>query len=242
MKGVFPFITLKAFPGGYSSHGKIKKLLKEDYYDSLKLLKDEDIEEIAFYLNGIKPEIKLFETLSWSLYINPIPDLEIYFLCERGEEKDDFSVVYSRKSINIPTEDVYAFTMMYIITLSKIAKGELIYKRNDIPKTFTSLKKYLKGRYKDIVSNFLKILTITDKNFLNKKISKFSHVIYRKEKDKNLIILYRVFDDFLIKFKFGEEKDIAVPEEALKNHGEKIVFTLVGLILNAIKREIFNFK
>ncbi len=233
MIGAFPFITLKSFPSGYTPYGKIKKLLREDYYNSLIKINDSQIEDIALYMNGVKLKEKLFETLSWGLFFNPIPELEIYFLCERDENRHNFSVVYSRNSIVVPTEDVYAFTFMYILILSKIAEGELSTNLSEIPKKFVSLNNFIKGKYQQNIKNFYKNLSFIEPKVLNR----FPNVFYKKEKDGVVIFLYKILDDLFIKFKIGKEKDIAVTEKSLNLHGKEIVFTFIGLILNAFRRE-----
>jgi len=233
MSSLFPFITLKSLNNGYTYHGKVKKFLQEDYNEQLKRIDDSKINIIADYLNGVNIQNKLFDALNWSLYINPIPDLEIYLLCAREDEKNEFSVVYGRNAKNIPTDDVYAFTLMYIITLAKIGDKTINFDKQNFTKKFASIKPLLKSKYKAIIENYLNSVKLFNVPFLEKKFSKSTYFLV-----KNNTIFYRVFKDFIIKFNISDNIDISVTTDAIKTHGAKLVITFIGLIINALKREM----
>ena len=186
-------------------------------------------------MNGINLKSKLFESLTWSLYLNPIPDLEIYFLCAREDVKNEFSVVFGRESKNIPTEDVYAFTYMYILTLSKIGENLKQFIKPISPKKFASIKPLIKTKFKPTVETFYKNIALLKVPFIEKKLKKHPQFII-----KSNILLYKVYNDFFIKFNLGKELDISVSIDAVKKHGAKFVITFIGLIINSLKRELIK--
>ncbi len=235
MSQLFPFVTLKSLNNGYTFYSKIKKILKQDYYKELIKINNYDINKIADYFNGINLKSKFFESLNWILYLNPVPNLNIYFLSAGENSSNKFSVIYGRESKNVPTEEVYGFTLMYIITLSKIGNGSINLKKINTSDKLISLKTISNDTFKTTIERFFNDLKLLDVPFLKEKLSKISMFSY-----KNNIIHYNVFKDFFIKIKLDGNKNIFINKEALNIHGRKIIITFTGLIINALKRELIK--
>jgi len=217
----FPFITLKSFPNGYSSYSKIKKLITIDNYNSLIKINDDEIYSIAKYLNGKVIENKIFESLKWILYLNPIPDLEIFFLCERNIDKDNFSVIYSRDSLVVPTEDVFGFTLIYIGLLSNIGEGKI--NIDDKMKEFISIKQLnMSDESRKILNNFLNDL----KSIQIERVKKHSNLKMSKG-----FLIYKLLNDFYLRF---NNQDIQIPDHSIEKFGEKVVVSIIGLILKSV--------
>ncbi len=235
MSALFPFVTLKSLNEGYAYYGKVKKLLNEEYYNSLNNIQLSNIEKIAKYINGINLKNKIFESLKWLLYLNPIPDLEIYFLCANSDNKKEFSVLYGRESRKIPTKEIYAFTLMYILTLSKLGNNELEFENFKLNGKLISVKSLTNSSFKETINRYFDSLKLFNISLFKKKLSNYSQFIVKEDS-----IFYKVFNDFFIKFRISDNNDILVNEDALKKHSENLIITFTGLVINALKREIIK--
>ncbi len=235
MSALFPFVTLKSLNDGYSYYGKVKKLLNEEYYNSLKKIKLSDIEKVAKYINGINLKNKIFESLEWLLHINPIPDLEIYFLCATSGNKNEFSVLYGRDSRKVPTKEIYAFTLLYILTLSRIGNDELEFENFELNGKLLSIKSLYNSSFNETIDKYFESLKLLNISLLKKRLSKYSHFVVKEDS-----VFYKVFNDFFIKFRINDNNDILINEDAFKKHSSNLIITFVGLVINALKRELIK--
>ncbi len=237
---IFPFVNLKSFPNGWKWHGKLKEFVKIKYYDKLKSIDDNKIEEIAEFLNGTLLNFKIFDSFNWALYFNPVKHLEIYFLCERAQKKgDNFTILFGKKSSALPVQDIYGFALIYLIFLSFIGNDITYLNQSEISDKFYPIEKIVadKSIYKNLI--YKKILQ-PDLNF-KKLIDDIENLPllenYSISKDK-IELIFEIFKNLKLKFLFSDEfNNIFISANSINSIPKNMIISLVGLFSNALNRE-----
>ncbi len=243
MNNIFPFVNLKSFPNGWKWHGKLREFIKIKYYESLKKIDDNKIGNIAAFLNGSVLNFKLFEIFNWVLYFNPVPSLEIYFICERNEKKgDSFNIFFGKNSNDIPIEEIYGFALIYLVVLSLAGKknnflSNILKNEEFISLSNTDLNK---NQLKSLIYNKCSAIDFNNKKIID-KIEKYPIITDYTIKNKNIEFIVKPFQNMYFKFNFSENGvDIFVTKESFKFYPENLVVSMAGLLCSSIKREYSN--
>ncbi len=237
---IFPFVNLKSFPNGWKWHGKLKEFLKIKYYDNLRNIDDNKISEIADFLNGTILNFKIFDSFNWALYFNPVKNLEIYFLCERGQKRgDNFTILFGKKSSAIPVQDIYGFALIYLISLSFIGK-DIKYLNNIInSESFLPLEELVADKtiYKNLIYNKL-LQTKMDYKKLIADVENIPLLVdYSISKDK-IELLFEIFKNLKMQFIFTNKgNSVMISDSSVKYIPKNMIISLAGLFSNALSKE-----
>ncbi|GEM_PF-5237609 len=239
-----PFVNLNSFPNGWKWNGKLKQHIKIKHYNNLKNLDDAQIDQISNFLNGQIMNSKIFSFFNWVIYFNPIPSLEIYFICERNIKKgDNFAMFFSKESGVHPIEELYGFAMIYLTCLSIIGYNKdfhtNILQNDDFIEieNITSDKKYKNLILNKCYKNQMNIREIL------KNIEHFNIIQdYTVKKDQITIDIHPIKN---IKFRYIESessKKLMVTKDTLNFYSKKLLISLAVLIFNALNREYLKNK
>ena len=237
---IFPFVNLKSFPNGWKWHGKLKEFLKIKYYDNLKSIDDSKIYELASFLNGSLLDFKIFDSFNWAIYFNPVKYLEIYFLCERGQKKgDNFTILFGKKSSNIPVQDIYGFALLYLILLSFIGKDISYINKIGKNDNFLSIEKVIKNKesYNNLIYNKLKQPDLNFKKLI-KDIDNIPLLFDYSISKEKIVLIFKILENLDLKFVFSKQgNNIYISENSIKTIPKNIILSFTGLYINALSRE-----
>jgi hypothetical protein len=237
MNNIFPFVQLKSFQNGWRYSGKLKEFIKHKYYGSLVKINDSSIYDISEYLHGTVLTSKIFKNFAWVLYLNPVPNIQIYIFCERNSKSgDNFSIFFGKECEEIPVEDIYGFALIYITLLALIGADETLIRKSAFSDKFvffdTDKKEYAGLIRKQCLASELS----TDK--ILRKIKKFNSITdYNLSKNKVELVVHPLKS---IKFKFiynNDKREIFILKDSLDFFSSKLIISFTGLICNAIRRE-----
>jgi len=245
MSNIFPFITLKSIPNGWKWNGKLKEFIKLKTFPSLKKINDNKIEEIAYFLNGAVLNSKLFRSLSWVLYFNPIPSLGIYLFCERNQKKgDDFRIMFSKDAVNVPAQEVYGFSLIYLTLLASIGSGKINFLDLNCSDSFINFEDIVKDSqtYKNLIYKKYSKMNL-DFPKLTANINKYPLINdFIIGKDKAEIIVQPI-KNILLKFNIQSNKEIKlyINKDAISKYPKNVIISFAGLLFSSFERE-FSIK
>ena len=126
-------VGLDAFEGGFYHKKFVEESLKQRT-EILKHLSAEDMVKVAAIVGGEVVDLKIGEATDWAIMVKPLPNLEIFYILQRGEPEfeDRIHVLFSKDVLNlgIPAEDVADLVVLYANALIYAARKV----RNDLPK------------------------------------------------------------------------------------------------------------
>ncbi len=120
------YITLRQFQGGWIWLKNIDEASTR-IIPVLHQLSLENVRRIAEALNAEVLPWKIFDNTQWVIRITPLPDFIILIVFNHDEEfGSDLKIFYHRSSLQVPTEDAYVFTEIFLEFLGTLAKSALI--------------------------------------------------------------------------------------------------------------------
>ncbi|MEM2934582.1 MAG: hypothetical protein QXL78_06615 [Methanocellales archaeon] len=113
------FITLKQFQGGFGWHNRLASEVKRKYRTKIESIDANLAREIAVKMNGEFIGERIYPTVRWTIFLNPIRKLRIVFLFDENEEfgKNLYFFFGREARDEIPTEEAAVFTQCYLSVL-----------------------------------------------------------------------------------------------------------------------------
>lgn len=122
----FPYdlVTLGQFENGYGWEGQLRSYIRKKYRADLDGLAGLEPKLLAACLGADLVPEKPYDTIRWGLRLQPFRPLELFFFYNLDPEFGaDLRVLFSRRSLALPTEDAYVFAWDFLALLARYGRG-----------------------------------------------------------------------------------------------------------------------